>query len=297
MNFYSKILLFGEHTIINEGHALATPLRHYCGTWQILDKAENNLESNKGLKKLAQYLEEHSRKKQLLLPIDIEAFQTQLGKGLYFHSNIPKGYGVGSSGTVCAAVYERFGQNKLPKNQLHPLKKGFAQMESFFHGSSSGIDPLICYSNQSIFFQGKEHFKPVSIPNLPSPYSFFLLDTTLPRSTGPLVQYFQNRLKTPSFRQRVELELMEYNEDVIAALLQKEWAVFEDSFQKISFFQFKYLKPMIPENLHSVWAEGLSGNAFKLKLCGAGGGGFMLGLSKDIEQTQAIVSPFNIIPI
>ena len=43
---------------------------------------------------------------------------------------------------------------------------------------------------------------------------------------------------------------------------------------------------MILPGWEAFWLEGLAGNLFKLKLCGAGGGGFVLGIAKDWEQTM-----------
>jgi len=36
------------------------------------------------------------------------------------------------------------------------------------------------------------------------------------------------------------------------------------------------MREMIPPSLHQSWKEGLEGRDYKLKLCGAGGGGFFL---------------------
>jgi mevalonate kinase len=43
---------------------------------------------------------------------------------------------------------------------------------------------------------------------------------------------------------------------------------------------------MIPENMKPVWQEGLNRDDFKLKLCGSGGGGFLLGISNDFKLTR-----------
>ncbi len=38
--------------------------------------------------------------------------------------------------------------------------------------------------------------------------------------------------------------------------------------------------------MKSIWESGLQRNDFKMKLCGSGGGGFLLGISKDFKLTR-----------
>lgn len=54
----------------------------------------------------------------------------------------------------------------------------------------------------------------------------------------------------------------------------------------ISKLQFAYLPPMIPESMHALWKKGLASNEFYLKICGAGGGGFMLGVTRNWEAVK-----------
>ena len=48
-------------------------------------------------------------------------------------------------------------------------------------------------------------------------------------------------------------------------------------------------KPMIPDHFQELWQKGLDTNAYYLKLCGSGGGGFVLGFTKDIEQAKTML--------
>ncbi|MGA0031695.1 MAG: mevalonate kinase, partial [Flavobacteriaceae bacterium] len=43
---------------------------------------------------------------------------------------------------------------------------------------------------------------------------------------------------------------------------------------------------MIPESVHGLWQKGLETNAYYLKLCGSGGGGYFLGFTEDLERAQ-----------
>ena len=42
---------------------------------------------------------------------------------------------------------------------------------------------------------------------------------------------------------------------------------------------------MIPKNFAKLWDKGIRTNDYFLKLCGSGGGGFLLGFTLDIENT------------
>ena len=41
---------------------------------------------------------------------------------------------------------------------------------------------------------------------------------------------------------------------------------------------------MIPESFHQLWQKGIETNDYYLKLCGSGGGGFILGFTQDFEK-------------
>jgi mevalonate kinase len=43
---------------------------------------------------------------------------------------------------------------------------------------------------------------------------------------------------------------------------------------------------MIPNAFHQFWKSGLANDAYYLKLCGSGGGGFLLGFTADWEAVQ-----------
>ena len=42
---------------------------------------------------------------------------------------------------------------------------------------------------------------------------------------------------------------------------------------------------MIPDKFVRLWSEGLRSNDYFFKLCGSGGGGFLLGFTLDLERT------------
>ena len=66
---------------------------------------------------------------------------------------------------------------------------------------------------------------------------------------------------------------------------------------RIGGFQLRFLERLIPEQFRPVWQQGLEGDLFKLKVCGAGGGGFLLGITKDFEATKAALPDQKLIPV
>jgi mevalonate kinase len=43
---------------------------------------------------------------------------------------------------------------------------------------------------------------------------------------------------------------------------------------------------MIPAQFHELWKKGIDTNAYYLKLCGSGGGGYILGFTEDISRAK-----------
>ena len=150
--FYSKILLFGEYGIIKDSKGLSIPYNFYNGALKI-DKHHtiSTNKSNASLKRFSEYLETLQTENPNLVSFDMESLKKDVEAGLYFDSSIPQGYGVGSSGALVAAIYDKYANNKitvlenLTREKLLSLKAIFAEMESFFHGKSSGLDPLNSY--------------------------------------------------------------------------------------------------------------------------------------------------------
>jgi len=55
-----------------------------------------------------------------------------------------------------------------------------------------------------------------------------------------------------------------------------------------------HFKPMIPTEFHELWREGLKTNDYYLKLCGSGGGGYILGFAPDLEKAQKALKDYHL---
>lgn len=296
--FYAKILLFGEYGIIEDSQGLTLPYSFYKGTLKF-SSLDNDFEkkSNESLKKYAHYLS------NLQLPnefqIDIFHLKKDIEKGLFFDSNIPQGYGIGSSGALVAAIFERYSIKKyqpeqISKENLKTLKQVFGLLESYFHGKSSGIDPLICYMNLPILIENRESVDRVAIPKSEKGKgAIFLIDSGVVGETEPMVQIFFEKMKTEGFRKTLKEEFIRYNNACIEAFLKKEMSPFFKNLKKLSVWAYEHFKPMIPESLYNVWKKGIDTNAYYLKLCGSGGGGYILGFTKDFEKASKFLEGLN----
>ncbi len=289
----AKLLLFGEYTIIKGSQALALPLPLYRGHWARATPSEDATALQQSLPALLDYL----RQQQFQQPLRLDEFAEDLLGGDYFASTIPRGYGAGSSGALCAAIYDRYGP-ALPPKDLIALRNDLALMESFFHGSSSGIDPLICYLDQSIRLLGKAKMEVVALPSAKGPLpQFFLLDTQMPRETEPLVKQFLQKCEASVFLDGGLSELIIRNNRAIEQVLAGQWENLFSTWREISQIQQEHFTEMIPPAFQQIWQKGITEQAYLLKLCGAGGGGFLLGITNDWETCRTSLADYTLLPL
>ena len=292
----AKILLFGEYTIIKGTQALVIPFPHFGGEWKYVRKNENASEKQMDLAQFANFL----ANQKLSVQFDTSRFHKDLSEGLYFDSNIPTGYGLGSSGSVTAGVYESYCVDKQLVNaksegeKLIFLKELFSKMESFFHGMSSGIDPLICSVQQPIWLENKNTIQTITCEELRDG-CLFLLDTKISRSTSPLVKIFLKHWEDEKYANRLKLHLFSQTNNAIQNYAKGDGRELFHSIHNISVVQEEYFSEMIPQEFKKMWRYGLESHDYKLKLCGAGGGGFILGITQDFEKTKSILSGYNLI--
>lgn len=308
--FNSKILLFGEYGVIQNSQALAIPYELFRGRLAFPQCDQHREFSlNSELKAFARYLEQLQAKGKLGIKFDFTSMEFDLAQGLFFESSIPMGLGLGSSGALCAAVFARYHECKALRNDEKPdsnslcrLKNIFAQMESHFHGASSGVDPLISFTNRPLLLEGKDSLQIVPLPlaaETPTSQSpvMFLLNTELPRRTGPLVNLYLEKCKNKNFLRKIHQELLPINRRAISAFLQRDGENLFGEFLALSQFQRTHLNPMIPPVFCDLWEEGIASGHFALKLCGAGGGGLLLGIARNGKKLAKYFSNFQIRPL
>lgn len=294
-NYPSKILLLGEYTIIQNSAALAIPYIHYNSYWSdhpLSRNFENTIEasfSKESLRKIVLDLE--SLDSPLL---DLKQLKKDLESELWLCTNSPMGYGLGSSGAVCAAIYDRYGLQKATDLQL--LKQELASLEHSFHGKSSGIDPLIAYVKQPLWVHSDKSIHAVQLPKKKEG-AIFLIDTKLPRISTPLINFFVASCEQSDFNHSFVVPVSTAVDKAIRALIEGDFNTLMESIQLISELQLAYLPPMIPTVVEELWQKGLDSNDFYLKICGAGGGGFMLGFAYDWESVKQHFDAFEVLQL
>ncbi len=297
--FYAKILLFGEYGIIKDSKGLAIPYNLFKGTLKkTTDLSGKEKQSNQNLFRFYEYLKNLNTD---LVSFDFDSLQRDIEEGMYFDSSIPQGYGIGSSGALVASVYDQYAKDKitvlenLTRDKLLNLKKIFSLMESFFHGKSSGLDPLNSYLSLPILINSKTHIEPAGIPSQKEGKgAVFLLDSQQVGETGPMVSIFMNKMKNEGFRKMISEQFVTYTDACVDDFLHGNVKSLFRNVKNLSKVVLDNFKPMIPTAFHKIWEQGLKTNDYYLKLCGSGGGGYILGFTEDYEKAKEKLKDYKL---
>ena len=289
MDYPAKIILFGEYGIILNSKALAIPYPHFSGRLCFSDNLKDKLskmdvESNMALKRLYSYFKETTDQFQFL---NLKDFEEDIINGLYFDSSIPSGSGLGSSGALTAAIYNRYANNK-DQDDHQMVKNNLATMESCFHGVSSGIDPFISWLRKPLLLENKNSINSsVDLSPFLSTYTLFLINTHSKGNTGILVNRFLEHYEMTDFKEKIDKEYIPVINQTIDALVAADFDKFDKFLRQYSQFQILHLKEMIPLKMTEYFNHGIESKDFYLKICGSGGGGFILGISRNRKNAES----------
>lgn len=308
--FSAKVMLFGEYSILLGSSALSIPLTTFNASFRKFPEMDHDITnqysgSNKVLHSLCDhYLAESGIFSEFL---DLDHFMGDIKTGLFLDSTIPQRYGVGSSGALCAAIYNRYAfdpvnpDEAVSSQNMLRLRNLFSHMESFFHGKSSGFDPLVIYLQHPLM---------ISQDNRPEIITFqtdflhvnggiFLLDTGSSAGTAPLVRVFFDQYAPEGEMNNAGKELCRLTNSCILDLIENNAGNFWENLEALSVFQLNGLSGMIPEPMVKVWTEILKEGSVYLKLCGSGGGGYLTGFTPDLKRSVNYLkrNNFRIIPV
>lgn len=283
--FYpAKLLLFGEYTVLNGSQALAVPLHRWKGEW-----VKNESPSKAQIRELSAYAT--WLQQQTLINDDImKSMMSDVEKGWVYQSDIPQGYGVGSSGALVAAMYDKYFPASTDIGEIHSM---MAKMEGYFHGASSGLDPLISYTQKAVYKDEEGRFRAIENPGWPESYKVYLLDSGAARETGPLVHQYKTKLQDPVFAEKIERQYIPMVEHALHFYLARETLMLEECISVISQFQREYFQEMIPAHVQRQWNELVAMPGVYVKLCGAGGGGYFLVINinaKNLVSSSTLIS-------
>ncbi len=274
--FPAKILLFGEYTVINGGVALAIPFDHFQGSWHLSQAPRYDWNP------LLRFLQAHPE-----LAIDAARLERDLAGGAGYVSTIPQGKGLGSSGALVASIFDYYSLQK--DLSLLEVKHKLSQMEGFYHGQSSGVDPLVSWLKKPLLLDAQ--FNP-QVAELPVERwreleRWFLFDSEVSRHSAPLIAAFKQKMQDESFKITMgHLNLV--IDEAIDAYQEINEAVMGQVMLDLSRLQFECLQEMIPQAMKQLWLEGLDSRQFALKLCGAGGGGYFIGYRLKNAPTKTL---------
>ena len=281
--YYGKVILFGEYSMIFGSPALLMPLytgeAHWDYIWR--NHGKRNYSSNRSLHMFADYLEQD---KYFTDKIDIQKFRTELKRGLFLDSCIPSGYGVGSSGALTAAVFDRFKSTEI-EDPLE-LKKFLGDMENCFHGSSSGLDPLQCYLGKPFIITEDKKVKILDKDFVPAGLHIFLVDSNIKSDTKSLVTYFKQQRENPKYLKAFDELYYPFVGRCIDSLVDGDMDSFFDNLRHLSYYQTVMMRPMITDNMLPLFQLKREDAHFQIKICGSGGGGYFLGFSDDVDKTN-----------
>ncbi len=308
--YYAKIMLLGEYGVILGSRALTIPFTHFTGELSLIHDEKYTdigfaLESNRQLRQYHQYLIESENAGITGEIINLDRFGEELEQGLYFESGIPQGYGIGSSGALVAAIYGRFARNailpsrELPSGDILKLKEIFAAMESFYHGRSSGIDPLNAYLKYPLHYVNQTEIVPVGIPRqkFDGQAAVFLIDTKMAGKTDKFVKQFLDHCSDDAYLNSIRNTYIPLVNACIDGLLDGDTTGFFGHIKELSDYQFHHFGMMIPEGFRQAWADGNQAGSYFWKLCGSGGGGFILGFTSDFAHATNHLQKYGLVPV
>jgi mevalonate kinase len=284
MRFPAKILLFGEYNLVMGQRGFLIPFFPFSGFFTFENQNHNlATTSNKALFDFASFL---TANHSLYSFLDVDRFLNEVAQGIWFNSSVPQGSGLGSSGALVAAVYQRYGVQI--STQLSEVKQHLASIERFFHGQSSGADPLTAYLQKSILLS--ENKDVIVLDDWKADFgdiTIFLVHTGIFSKTDGLVSWFleQYQLNT-DFHQRIDHTYLPLSNQLATDAALSPSKIDFEKIVELSEFQLNHFLPMIPEMFKKHICYGINTNAFALKLCGSGGGGYLLGFTTNFAKAE-----------
>ncbi|MFT7379484.1 MAG: mevalonate kinase [Bacteroidia bacterium] len=109
-----------------------------------------------------------------------------------------------------------------------------------------------------------------------------------------MVQIFMEKMKEQGFRKMMKTELKKYNDECIKSFLKGDFNPLFGSLKHLSALLLQNFSPMIPEGFKAVWKHGIESGDYYLKLCGSGGGGYILGFTKDYENAKVQLKNYEL---
>ncbi len=247
----AKAILFGEYLVLMGGDILSLPLPNQTGGFSI------NPESNSFWEGYYQFLSDISE--DFNQDFDIDRLKADIVAGLHFDTTFKQRAGLGSSGVLVACLYRDYTDNKV--TDTTQLLEDFSKMEAYFHGTSSGFDPLVSYLAKPILRQGDSVQVLQKLPEV----NYTIVDSHAQRKDPDLVNNFLQRVSDSTGYESDINALTLLNNEIIASIVEGD---IPD--EKIAHFCEEEQR-LFPD----CFPPSMAGQPL-VKLCGAGGGGYFI---------------------
>jgi len=279
--------MLGEHSVLHGSAAYAVPLRRYSACIERRDinalrpqlPTEEGIHASFDFNKWAAFAKTSD---VLTSVLDFEQWETEASH-LGVYADIPIGYGLGSSGAITAAAYHRYALQKT--EDLTLLRTQLAALESFFHGKSSGLDPLVSYLDRAVYISPTGEIEPVEVALAFPPFDekggWFLIDSGQPRAGKDAIRRFGESCADEHWRTNVLTSMKTLVEELALGMKHQSIVGLSPKLETLSKLQLQELNFLIPSHIAALWSKWQEDGSAYLKLCGAGGGGFFLGYAPD----------------
>lgn len=278
---YSKFILSGEHSVLRGAEALVFPIKSRYIT---LEFDESDVELS------VEFAGTYGEEARLAFFAVLEEALKQVGRSrnelkgeLLVTNEVPIGAGLGASACLCVVVAKWFvSLNWMLSEQIF----GFAKtLENLFHGESSGVDVAVALKGEPISFSMTGRISALELNWTPN---FYLSYTGQKGMTSDCVKQVKALYdKDQAKAEELDAQMCCASEMAKSALLDDE----EVGVKKLSeamriaeecFIDWGLSKGVVSEHIEDVKNKG----ALAAKPTGSGGGGFILSLWQEPQQTS-----------
>ena len=109
------------------------------------------------------------------------------------------------------------------------------------------------------------------------------------------MEWFLAQSSDAVFFEKLKTELLPQHEAMLQGWLNADPKKFWLALRHVSRFQFEQMPPMIPDTVRDAWQQSFEHQDFTLKICGAGGGGYVLGFAKNQAAIEGLKRQFEVV--